>query len=130
MNGPLLTLYYDGLCPLCSREIAFYRKRVVDNAVVFEDITEPGFDAASRGLDPASIHQVLHVKTAQGDIRTGLEAFIAIWRVIPGFTWLARLAGLPLVHGLMTLGYAVFARFRPWLPRRARNDCAEGRCRV
>jgi predicted DCC family thiol-disulfide oxidoreductase YuxK len=128
MSPPTLTLYYDGLCPLCSREIAFFRRRAAgDPSVVFIDITDLSFDAGADGLDMGRLHRVMHVKLGE-EVRTGVDAFIAIWQRIPGFGWLARLSRLPGMRLLLRAGYAVFARVRPWLPRR-RSRCEAGVCR-
>jgi predicted DCC family thiol-disulfide oxidoreductase YuxK len=51
---PRLRVYYDGLCPLCSREIAYYRIKDRPNLIDWIDITGEGFDAAAEGLDPAA----------------------------------------------------------------------------
>jgi predicted DCC family thiol-disulfide oxidoreductase YuxK len=123
--NPKLTLYFDGLCPLCSREIAHYRKKVTDQPVTFVDITDPHFDAAAEGLDAQRIHQVMHVKVGD-ELRTGVDAFLAIWEIIPGHRWLARLSRLPGVYPVLRLGYSVFATVRPWLPRRRRPACEAG----
>src|SRR5260221_5037050 len=128
MSKPKLTVYYDGLCPLCSREIAHYRKHMRDDSVDFEDITELSFDSATQGLDPRAIHRIMHVKTASGQIKTGLDAFIALWLAIPAYRWLGRVAGLPVVHGVMSMIYRLFAQCRPWLPRRKRADCPHDSC--
>ena len=128
MDTPTLTLFYDGLCPLCAREIAYYRKRAGgDPSVQFLDIAAPGFDAAGHGLDPAKVHREMHVKVGD-EVHVGVEAFLAIWRRIPGFAWMARLGGLPFVRPFLRLGYAIFARVRPYLPRR-KADCDSGACR-
>ncbi len=114
MNTRLLTLYYDGLCPLCSREIAHYRTKVADGAVRFVDITDPVFVAAAHGLDARLVRRLMHVKVGD-EVRVGLEAFIALWEAIPAYRWLAWLARLPGLHGLLALGYRAFAAVRPWL---------------
>lgn len=128
MNTSPLILYFDGLCPLCSREVSHYRKRATPGSVEFVDITDPEFNPLAHGLDPVRIHKVMHVK--QGDqVRTGLDAFLAIWDTIPGHRWMARVARWPGVHALLTVGYHLFARIRPWLPRRKRDACTAGVCR-
>ncbi len=127
MGPPPLILFYDGLCPLCSREMDHYRKRVKDGSVSFVDITDPTFDAAPHGLDLARLHRVMHVKVGD-EVRSGMDAFLAIWDVVPGYRWLAWLARLPGIHVLMTAGYHLFARVRPWLPRRRRTTCESGTC--
>ena len=129
MAAPTLTLYYDGLCPLCSREIAHYRTKVVDGGVHFLDITDPKFDAAGHGLDARRVRRLMHVKVGD-EVRVGMDAFIALWDAIPAYRWLARLARIPLLHGLLTLGYHAFAAVRPWLPRRQRSSCESGTCRL
>lgn len=121
-----LILYYDGLCPLCSREIAHYRSRVHRGEVEFLDITNPTFDARSHGIDPQRIHRVMHARRGE-KVLTGLDAFIAVWETVPGYAWLARLARLPVLYGVMNLGYHVFALLRPYLPRR-KADCETGVC--
>jgi predicted DCC family thiol-disulfide oxidoreductase YuxK len=127
MKTSLLTVFYDGLCPLCSREIVHYRKHAPADAVQFLDFTAPGFDAAAHGLDPKRIREVMHAKVGD-ELRTGLDAFIALWEAIPGLRWLARLSKLPGVHLALLMGYVVFARLRPWLPRRRREECTAGGC--
>jgi predicted DCC family thiol-disulfide oxidoreductase YuxK len=128
MSAQPLTLFYDGLCPLCSREIAHYRRHLPDQAASFLDITGPDFDARQHGLDPGDVQRVMHVKVG-AEVRTGVDAFVAIWDAIPRYRWAARLARLPVVRPLLGLGYALFARVRPLLPRRKREDCSTGTCR-
>ena len=31
-------VYYDGACPICSREIAFYQKRMAKDAIAWRDV--------------------------------------------------------------------------------------------
>jgi predicted DCC family thiol-disulfide oxidoreductase YuxK len=121
-----LILYYDGLCPLCSREIAHYRSRVHGEEVTFIDITDPAFDASTHGVEPRRVHKVMHARRGES-LLTGLDAFIALWETVPGYAWLARLARLPVLYGILNLGYHIFALLRPLLPRRKLN-CDTGTC--
>jgi predicted DCC family thiol-disulfide oxidoreductase YuxK len=127
MDSAPLTLFFDGLCPLCSREMAHYRRHTPAGAVHFLDITGPGFDASAHGLDVKRVHQVMHAKVG-GEMRTGVDAFIALWQAIPRYRWLAKAARWPGVHGLLKIGYRLFARVRPLLPRR-QAACTTGTCK-
>jgi predicted DCC family thiol-disulfide oxidoreductase YuxK len=122
-----ITVYYDGLCPLCSREIAHYRTKVGDAPVAFVDIMGPEFDPVPQGIDPARARQVLHVQVGP-EMRTGIDAAIAMWEAIPAYRWLARLTRLPGIHGVANIGYRVFAGFRPYLRRGGRHKCDSGVC--
>jgi predicted DCC family thiol-disulfide oxidoreductase YuxK len=127
LNRSTATLFYDGLCPLCSREIAHYRTKFVDDAVQFVDVADPAFDAPAHGLDPVAVHKLMHIKVGD-EVRVGLAAFIALWERLPAYRWLARLAKTPGVHFLLNLGYRAFAKVRPWLPRRKGPLCESGTC--
>jgi len=122
-----LTLFYDGLCPLCSREIVHYRNHAPDGAVLFLDITDPNFDAAKHRLDLDALHWLIHVKVGD-EVRTGVDAFLTLWEAIPRYRWAARLGRVPGVQLLLSLGYALFARIRPLLPRRKAPLCETGTC--
>lgn len=122
MKTSTLFLYYDGLCPLCAREMAHYRQHVHDDSVRFIDITDPSFSAADHGLDAEAIHRVMHVKVGDA-IHTGLDAFLAIWDAVPGYRWASRLARVPALYALLDVGYQLFARVRPFLPRLQRAEC-------
>ncbi len=119
-----LSVYFDGLCPLCSRVINQYRKAVGSDRIAFVDITADGLDAIKNGLDPKQVHKVMHVKTATGDIQTGVDAFIAIWQTLPAWNWLAKLAKNSLLRPFLNGGYNVFAKVRPYLPRKTKG-CEE-----
>lgn len=113
-----LTVYYDGACQVCSREIALYQKAKGHETIRFVDICAAGFDAVKEGLDPVEVHRSFHARSADGTLYQGVPAFIAIWQTLPGFQWLASCTKVPGVKPLMNLGYIVFAKIRPFLPRK------------
>ena len=113
-----VSVFYDGLCHLCSREIAHYRRAAGSDALEFVDITDPTFDAEKLNLDPERVNQEMHVRRRDGSLAVGVEAFIALWQQLPGYRWMARAASFPPMHLLLRLGYSIFARVRPWLPRK------------
>lgn len=124
LNKDSLNIYYDGLCPLCSREIDHYRSKKGSEYLKFVDITESGFDAGKEGLDPVKVHKHIHVKDSAGNVRTGVEAFIEIWKRLPQFNFMAKVASIRGIKGVLEQGYKVFAKVRPLLPRKNR-DCSE-----
>lgn len=113
------TVYYDGLCYLCSFEISHYQKMKGAESLRFVDITGPDFSAAQEQVDPFKIHESLHVRDVEGVLHTGVDAFIEIWKSLPGCQFMARAAQKSLVKGVLSAGYFVFAKVRPHLPRRS-----------
>lgn len=114
-----LTIFYDGSCPVCAREMAFYRSRVSTARMIFVDISRPDFDAAIYGRWRQDFMAALHVMDAGERFFVGVDAFRALWLAMPGrlYPFLARLTGLPGVHLLARGGYRLFARWRHLLPR-------------
>ena len=121
------TVYYDGLCPLCSREIDHYRGMEGSDALEFKDIMRKDFSAEREGLNPKRVHDVMHVRAANGELRTGVDAFVEIWSVLPKMRWLVPWARRTPIKQLLKTGYVGFAKIRPFLPRKA---CSSDQCEI
>ncbi|MBC7397227.1 MAG: DUF393 domain-containing protein [Bdellovibrionales bacterium] len=121
-------IYYDGACHLCSREMDHYRKHAKKAHLEFIDIAHPAFSASAEGLDPVKINRDMHVRDAKGNIHTGVDAFIELWRVMPGYAPFSKMAGLPVVNPILKAGYEVFSRIRPLLPKKKNNYCDTDAC--
>ncbi|MCK6597588.1 MAG: DUF393 domain-containing protein [Bdellovibrionaceae bacterium] len=120
-----LKVYYDGLCHLCSREIDHYRLLRGAGAIEFIDITSNTFNAQSEGLDPFKVHKIMHVRRcSDGQILTAVDAFIEIWRQLPQYQWAAKIAARKFPKTVLTIFYHLFAKSRPYLPKR-KKDCTE-----
>jgi predicted DCC family thiol-disulfide oxidoreductase YuxK len=124
MKQNKVQVYFDGLCHLCSREIEHYRKQKGSDEIDFVDITAPNFDPKKANVDPVRVHREMHVRKSDGSLAIGVDAFIAIWETLPSYGFAARLAKKTLPHALLTAGYKVFARVRPFLPRK-KSDCSK-----
>lgn len=124
---PELTVYYDGLCVICSKEIDMYRRwDASSQKITFVDIMAPDFDAAAAGLNPEAVHKAFHVRRGSGELLVGVEGFVAIWDTLGRFrplAWFSR--SLP-GRLAMNAGYEVFCRLRPYLPRK--EACDDGYC--
>ncbi len=113
-----LTLYFDGECPLCAREIKLLRKHSTAERLLLVDISSAGFDAAAWGFTLEQMHASLHARFADGTWVTGLDATLWSWRAAGLGAWVAPLAWRPL-RPLLIVGYNLFCRLRPhlaWLP--------------
>ncbi len=130
MGQPQLTVFFDGACHLCSREIHHQQKMLHgDDSVAFVDIADPAFDAAGYHLDARAVNKHMHVMDQDGKVHKGVDAFAVLWRRIPGYRWLGFLVRQPVLRQLAKVGYAVFAEIRPYLPKRQREEnCETGTC--
>lgn len=107
-----LTVWFDGACPLCRREIALMRRLDRRGAIEFVDVQSP---QSLCPLDRAALLARFHARETGGEIVSGAAAFAAMWRAIP----LLRPLGLaarwkPVLWALERL-YLRFLKVRPRL---------------
>ena len=111
--APLITVYYNTKCPVCSAGIDWQRNRLVQAArtgiIEFRDINlEP--DALSHfGAGLEDVRRRLHAVDADGHLYVGADCAIAIWRLTPGSAWFGRLVGLPVIQPIARFAYDRFA---------------------
>lgn len=103
------TVYYDGACPVCSREMATYQRARGAAALSFVNIA---IEAPPEGLTREAALARLHVALPDGRMVSGAAGFAALWSALPGWRWLGRLAGLPVVQPALEAAYLGFLRLR------------------
>ncbi|MBX9816138.1 MAG: thiol-disulfide oxidoreductase [Proteobacteria bacterium SG_bin5] len=108
-----LTIWYDGGCPLCAREIALIRRLDRRRAIHFIDVASP--DAACP-IDRAALLERFHAREGER-LLSGAAAFAAMWRAVPLLRPLGLAARLPGALWLLERGYRGFLRVRPALQR-------------
>lgn len=115
---PELTVYYDGGCPICRREIAGYRR--VDGAERLDwvDVSSAGPEALGDGLTAEAALARMHVRDADGRLVDGAAAFARLWESLPRTRWLGRIAGTAPALLVLEPAYRLFLKVRP-LWRRA-----------
>lgn len=121
-----LSIYYDELCPVCTKEIDHYRKLDSQGKLRFVDIAAPQFNAAQEGLNPDDIHERFHVKTLEGEVLEGVPAFQKIWQTLGIFKPLDWAVDFPLTRPFFEVGYKLFTKVRPYLRRK--GACDTGYC--
>jgi predicted DCC family thiol-disulfide oxidoreductase YuxK len=114
--GERPAVFFDGSCPLCSREIAFYQSRAGSENIDWIDISQSVDEGeVVPGLCRERALARFHVKTADGRIVSGAAAFATLWSILPGFRLLGRLFQLPPLTWLLERAYDLFLTFRPRL---------------
>lgn len=111
-----LTVLYDGACPLCRREIGVCRHLRSDTPVCFADVSDAAASLPS-GTTRQQLLACFHVQRHDGELLSGAHAFLALWSVLPGWRWLARVGRLPGAAWLMERAYRFSLRLRPTLQR-------------
>ncbi len=84
-NDGLITIYYDGLCPVCSREVAVYQRLDRPRQLRWQSLATVADDS----LDLDAAYRLLHVRDAEGQLHVGFAAHLLMWQRLPGFRLLA-----------------------------------------
>jgi predicted DCC family thiol-disulfide oxidoreductase YuxK len=111
-----VTVYFDGACPICQREIAYYKDRVNAEHVSFVDASCEN-ERLGDDLDRDTALARMHVRRADGVLVSGAAAFAELWQVVPGFQRLGRLASFKPVTAILELGYRATLKIRPRVQR-------------
>ena len=118
------TVFFDGACPLCRREIAHYRRLDRAQRLRWVDAATEAEILAVHGLDLDRAMAELHVLDGNGGWHRGVDAFLVIWSRLPAYRWLARLVSALRLRA--PLGF-VYRHFAAW---RYRRRCGMGACTI
>lgn len=108
----MLTVYYDGSCSLCSREIRAYMRADTRKAIEWLDLSDPSIDITHESFEYIDALKRLHAKDSSNQYYVGVDAFLAIWKRLPTWVWLYHVARTKPVKVLLDKAYAVFAKYR------------------
>ncbi len=104
-------VHFNDECPICSREIAHYRRIAENRAapVTFHPIGAAPDALARYGLGRADIERRLCATDADGNLLVGADAFIAIYANLPGYRRLAAFLGRPIPRAMADFWYEAIA---------------------
>ncbi len=110
-----LHVFYDGVCPMCSREISHYRRLNGAEQIEWIDIHQAAQRLQDEGLRFEDALARFHVRDAAGRWHIGANGFFALWQVLPRYRPAARI--IQLLHLNRPLN-ALYDRFAIWRIRR------------
>lgn len=121
-RGRAIEVFYDGGCPVCTREVALYR-RIDGGRIDWVDIEALSDDELPGDRSRESLLRRFHVRDGSG-WHVGVDAFARIWRELPV---LRRFAWMFATPGLRQLSEAAYRLFLKWQARdRARREASRG----
>ena len=103
------TVFYDGNCPVCRREIGWYRAMRGAEIMDWYDIANV---APPEDLDRAALMKRFTVIRRNGEMASGANAFAALWRGLRPTRWLGVLADRQPFLWIGEQLYRVFLRLR------------------
>ena len=114
LEEKLCVVYFDGACPLCSKEIATYKKWRGAEHIEWVDASQCREQDLGPALNRDEALARLHVRDANGKLVQGAAAFIELWRHLPALAWLVPLlSSNRITIKLLDVLYLIFLRVRP-----------------
>lgn len=110
-----LTIYFDGSCPLCTREVQLLTRYDDQHQLQLVDCSPPSF-APVDGYQRDAMMALIHARDATGHWLVGAPVFAAAYRA-SGFASIASLWGSTRLQPMWRVVYPWIARNRMWLSR-------------
>lgn len=114
---PGTTIWFDGACPLCTREIAWMRRLDRRGRLNFIDVSN---EETSCPVTRAEMLARFHAEE-DGEIISGAAAFAAMWRQIPLLRPIGLAARNRFILALLETLYRGHLKIRPLLQRLVRR---------
>ena len=106
----LLTIFYDGSCPICVREVAALLRRDKEHRIEAIDIMSANLSAYSE-IDVCKAKGILHALDSQRNLLLGLDAAHKAWQIV-GKGWMYAPLRWKLIKPFADKLYLIFARNR------------------
>lgn len=117
------SVLFNANCPVCNFEIQHYARYAADNdlPIRFDDLNSGA--RADWGIDADTAARRLYV-LHEGELTSGISAFLVLWKQMPKYHWLAKVVGLPGVKQVASLTYdhALAPLIYRWHLRRMRRQ--------
>ena len=112
MNNVKLTIFFDGGCPLCQREVNFMQSRNQEAKLKFIDINNSDLSLElNYGITYKQAMQRIHALKSDGSIIKDLKVFQEAYKLI-GLGWVYAPTKLPIIDKLFEQIYAFWAKYR------------------
>ena len=108
----MISVFFDGKCNLCSKEIDYYQRIAPKNTFNWVDITKTPGELDKFEIKLSDGLRLMHVADSNGNIFTGVDAFIIMWKQIKYWKILGLFVSLPIVKQIANLLYRYFADWR------------------
>lgn len=119
------TIFYDGACPLCDKEMSHLKKYNTEQKIAFVDINHPDFSVNYPELDWQALDARIHGMLDDGSMLIGLDATHKAWSLV-GKGWIYAPLRWPVIKFFADKAYIVFAKHRHkisyWLTGKKRCD--------
>ena len=110
-----LKVFFDGSCPLCSREIKFYRRLAGSNKCYWIDANTMSAGEIPSKLTREDLLKRFHVEHSTEGFLSGALAFAMLWSEMFGRSWIYKFVKWPIVTFVAELAYRGFLPLRKLL---------------
>jgi len=111
-NPSMISVFFDGKCNLCSKEINYYRRIAPKNTFNWVDITKTPGELDKFEIKLSDGLRLMHGADSKGNIFPGVDAFIIMWKQIKYWKFLGLFVSLPIIKQIANLLYQYFADWR------------------
>ena len=112
MNTAKLTIFFDGGCPLCQREVDFLKSRNKNDSLKFIDINDSDFSfELDYGITYKQAMDRIHAIKSDGSLIKDVKVFQEAYDLI-GLGWVYAPTKLPIIDKISEFIYKVWANYR------------------
>ena len=132
MNSPKLTIFFDGGCPLCKREVDFLQSKNQKGALSFIDINTSDFSSDLKyGITYKQAMDRIHAMKSDGSVIKDIKVFQEAYSLI-GLGWIYAPTKLPILDKFIEFIYGLWAKYRLKITLRPSIEklCAEKGCEL
>ena len=112
MNSSKLTIFFDGGCPLCKREVDFLQSRNQKGYLNFIDINTSDFYLDLKyGISYKQAMERIHALKSDGSVIKDIKVFQEAYTLI-GLGWIYAPTKLPIFDKFIEFIYGIWAKYR------------------
>ncbi len=132
MNTVKLTIFFDGGCPLCRREVDFLQSRNQKGHLGFIDINSSDFSLDLKyGITYKQAMERIHALKIDGSVIKDIKVFQEAYGLI-GLGWIYAPTKLPILDKFIEFFYGLWAKYRLKITFRPSIEklCSERDCKL